>query len=81
MISLVEEHFYASDTELQTRYKIKCHGFIQFYQVTKHKKKIKGSLFTQEECGGVAVAVCLSPDRDAKEWELIVEGFNCSVPC
>lgn len=61
MISLVEAHFYASDTKLQTCCKIKYHGFIQFYQVTKHKEKKNGSLFTQEECGGVAVtvAVCL----------------------
>lgn len=51
MISLVEAHFYASDTKLQTCCKIKYHGFIQFYQVTKHKEK-KKALYSHRKSVG-----------------------------
>lgn len=51
MISLVEAHFYARDTKLQTCCKIKYHGFIQFYQVTKHKEK-KKALYSHRKSVG-----------------------------
>lgn len=62
--------------------KTKCQGSSQCYQVPK-QSFIKKNLCSRRGVWGHVVGgvAGLSHDADARGWELIVDGFNCSVPC